>query len=94
MKNKKESTILSLPQTRTSNIIMQLRSCTSSELPLTYKIYNAFTQEFIKEGKTYFHKDEGYGITYVIDNTDLETEVILEADQVLKEYKANNEDKF
>ena len=81
LKNKKESTILSLPQTRTSNIIMQLRSCTSSELPLTYKIYNAFTQEFIKEGKTYFHKDEGYGITYVIDNTDLETEVILEADQ-------------
>ena len=81
LKNKKESSILSLPKTKTSNIIMQLRSCTSSELPLTYKVYNAFTQEFIKEGKTYFYKDVDGGITYIIDNTDLETEIKLEADQ-------------
>ena len=44
LKNKKEGSILSLPKTKTSNILMQLISWTSSQLPLTYKVYNALTQ--------------------------------------------------
>ena len=70
-------TILSLAEDYTSNILIQIRSCTASEDPIAYTIKNAFTETVIKEGKTYFYKDEGYGIIYVTDNAYLENEVIL-----------------
>ncbi len=69
--------ILSLANSYTSNILIQLKSCTASEEPISYTIKNAFSQDILKEGKTYFYKDEGYGIIYVTDNAYMENEVVL-----------------
>ncbi|MBO6243381.1 MAG: hypothetical protein J6O41_02280 [Clostridia bacterium] len=82
LSNKSASTILSLPQYQTTNIQVQLRSCTPSELPVTYILNNAFTQEYIKEGKTYFYKDDTTGITFTTDKTYLENELVLKADNL------------
>ena len=46
LSDKKASTILSLAQYKTSNILIQLRSCTASEFPIAYELYNAFTQDY------------------------------------------------
>ena len=82
LSNKTASTILSLPQYKTTNIQVQLRSCTPSELPVTYILNNAFTQEFIKTGKTYYYNDDTIGITFTTDKTNLENELVLQADDL------------
>jgi len=82
MSNKKASSILSLPQYKTSNILIQLRSCTASEFPIVFKLYNAFTQDFISEGKTYFYKDDTIGVIFSTDNTNLESELRLESEEL------------
>jgi len=78
---KKASSILSLPLYHTNNILIQIRACAPLNYPLSYKLYNAFTQEFLKEGKTYFYKDIPYGIIVNTESTYLETEVKFEANQ-------------
>ena len=79
--NKQASSILSLPQFHTSQILIQVRSCTDSQWPVTYRVYNALAQNLIKEGKTYFRNDIGYGIIYATDNTWVETELKLLANE-------------
>ena len=79
--NKSTSTILSLPKLHTSQILIQIRSCTDSEFPLTYKAFNALSQNLLKVGKTSFKDDIGYGIFYITDNTWVETELKLEVNE-------------
>ena len=79
--NKLTSSILSLTQYYTSNILIQLRSCTDSIYPLTYRVKNALSGSLIREGKTYYKTDLGYGIIYPTDNTYVETEVELVTDK-------------
>ena len=79
--DKKASSILSLPQYLQTNIIVQIRSCTNSELPLKYSIYNAFTGNYENGGKTYFNKDIGYGIYTFTNKIYLESEIRFEADE-------------
>ena len=81
LSDKKASSILSLPQYLQTNVFVQIRSCTNSELPLNYSIYNAFTGKYEKQGKTYFNKDKGYGIYTFTDIIYLESEVRFEADE-------------
>ena len=79
LENKSASSILTLPQYHTTQILIQLRSCTISNLPVSYIIYNAYTGRSLKEGKTYYKTDIGYGIIYLTNNTYVETEVKLQA---------------
>ena len=79
--NKQKNSILSVPQFHTSQILIQIRSCTDSELPVKYELFNAFSGDLIKEGKTYYRKDIGYGIIYVTDETWTETEIKLTANE-------------
>ena len=80
LSDKKASTILSLAQYKTSNILIQLRSCTASEFPIAYELYNAFTQDFISKGKTYFYNDDTIGVIFSTYNTNLESELRLESE--------------
>ena len=75
LEGKNGSSILSLPQYHTSNILIQVRSCTPSDLPLSYNLSNAFTKESLKNGSTYFYNDIPFGITYTTDKTYLENEI-------------------
>ena len=81
LKDKKASTILSLPRYKTNKILVQLRSCTPSTYRLAYELYNAYTQDFIQKGKTDFYNDKVIGITFNTDNTYLESELRLLADE-------------
>ena len=79
--NKQTSSILSVPQIHTSQILIQIRSCTESDLPVKYQLYNALEENLLKEGKTYYKNDIGYGIIYATDNTWTETEIKLIANE-------------
>ena len=81
LSEKKGSSILSLPQHLKDNILIQIRSCTMSNYSLAYKIYNAFTQEFIKGNETHFYNNTGYGIFSTLGNIYLEAEVKFEANE-------------
>ena len=80
--DKKEATsILSLPQYYTNRILVQLRSCTNSNYPVSYKLYSAFdNSHFITSGKTYFHNDK-YGVIFTSEYTYLENELKLTANE-------------
>ena len=79
--NKQTSSILSVPQVHTSQILIQIRSCTESDLPVKYELFDAIEENLLKEGKTYYKKDIGYGIIYATDNTWTETEIKLTANE-------------
>ena len=78
--NKQKSSILSLPQIYTSQILIQIRSCTESDLPVKYELYSALEENFLKDGKTYYKKDIGHGIIYASDKTWTEIKIKLIAD--------------
>ena len=71
--NGKSSTILSLPEKETSKIIIQMKSCKININPITYIIYNAFTQEQLNSGLIYY--TEKSGVYFITTNTYLENEI-------------------
>ena len=77
---KETTSILSLPQNYTNRILIQLRSCTNSNYPLSYKIYTALDNILITSGKTYFHNDK-YGVIFTSERTYVENEIKLTANE-------------
>ena len=85
LNNKSANTILSLPQLHTTQILVQIRSCTNSDLPLRYNAYDALYKDLLYEGKTYYKLDIGYGIIWPNYNSWVETELKLEKDEAESE---------
>ena len=75
--NKEASSILSLPQYYTTKLLIQLRSCTNSNYPISYDLYSAFDNSYLNiTGKTYFHNDK-YGVLFSSDHTYLDNQIKL-----------------
>ena len=78
--NKEASFILSLPQIYAKKILIQLKSCTNTNHPLNYKLYNALDNSLIKEGKANFNNDK-YGDIVTSEMTYVENEIKLEVSE-------------
>ena len=74
--NGNAGTILSLPKEESLNVLVQINTCKIKENILEYKIYNAFTHQYYKNGKVY--PEDLSGVYDIIPNGYLENEIKLE----------------
>ena len=76
--SKRVDSILTMPL-EPQNIIVQMQSCSKHNEPIVYQLYNAFTEEFLHQGKIYLH--DPYGVYYISTLTYVENQISLQSNE-------------